>query len=136
MAPKIAVLGLRFVLIAAIYISTVALWVNNASGWEGLGLFGAGIALGVAAVPSWWGAAVIGQFIADRRLRLIAHPLLTMFLFMLVAGVTVVSMGTTVETMWRDVRPFAVLIAAAALADACAGVPIDTWLSRRRGSVA
>jgi hypothetical protein len=136
MFQKIAILGLRFILIAAIYISFVVLWVNNAVGWDGIGLLGAGIAASVAAVPSWWGAVIIGQFISDRRLRAIAHPVLTVLLFMLIAAVTVIVMGTTFESMWRDVRPFAALLAVAAVADACAGFLLETWQARRSSSVA
>jgi hypothetical protein len=129
MARTIAILGVRFAVIAALYMIVVAIWVDNAKGWDSLSVLGAGVAFGVAAIPSWCGAIVIGlKYIADRRRRLVAHPALTAMIFIVIVYVAMVGFDyATVSSMWRETWPFAALIMIVAAADALVGLLLEWW---------
>ena len=124
-------LGLRFILIAAIYLATVAVWLSGARGWKGLELFGVSIIFGIAATLSWASALAIGANAIPPRLRALAQPLIMVLLFLVLLHVVIGGlMGMQREESENGVS-FAILIAAMAAADALTGIPLDRWVSRR-----
>lgn len=129
MAPTAITLSIRFVVIAALYVIVTSIWTAGAHGWESLGLLVASILLGLAAVPAWGAAVVVGQFIENRVVRLIAHPVLMTGLFLFIAVAAGFVTGSPPESAWRDLQPFALLIVVIALADATIGLLLESWLA-------
>lgn len=129
MARKIAVWLVRLLIAAVVLMMGVSVWIEQASGWGKLGRFAAAIGFATIAIPAWLVAIAIGQRIADFRLRLALHPLLTVLLFALFAVVVFsVAFDDTWESLWSDLGPFAVLLTVAVAVDAVVGFLLERWL--------
>lgn len=128
MARKIAVWLIRLVVAAAVYGVAADIWIEQASGWDKLGRFGAAIGFAAISVPSWLLAILIGLRITDHRLRLALHPLLAVLWFLLLSVVTVRwGFDTPWETLWRDLGPFAAVLMLAMVAEAAVGLVLERW---------
>jgi hypothetical protein len=122
MAKKFATWFIRFAVAAAIYATTSFVWINTAYGWDRLGVFVASIGFGLLAALAWAVAIAVGLWIANASIRLLIHPVLTVLLLVIFSGVVIIGfMDTTWEVLWDELRPFALLAAAATVADAAAG---------------
>jgi len=133
MGRSIARWCIRFAVAAAVFTVTATVWVQNASGWESLGLFIGALVFGVIAAVVWCAAATIGHFYV--RLdwaRLIVHPVLTVVLFVIVAVVVLAGfLGDTLDKTWREAQPFTALVAVCALADAAVGFALERVVALR-----
>jgi ABC-type Na+ efflux pump permease subunit len=134
MSYLIAALGVRLVLAGLIYVGTTAIWVNNARGWEGLGVFAMSIFFGGFAMAALIAAMVIGRNIPNRLLRLVAHPPIAVLLFLLLGYVIAGSFRGMQTDIVKDIRPFLGLVAVIALIDALVGYPLDGWVARKQGA--
>jgi hypothetical protein len=132
MGRAIASWFIRFAVAAAVYITVASIWTNRAQGWEGLGLFIASLAFGAIAAVVWWIALAIGHKVAGGSQRLLLHPVLVLLLFLAITVVVGYLMETSSESLWRDLRPFVGLVAAAAVADAAVGWLLQRWVAPPR----
>ena len=112
--------SLRFLLFAAVYAIGATLIVSTATGWDGLRFLSAAFAFATVLVPSWCAAIALEHgFSSNLRHRLWLHPAIVVALF--VAAAFVVNdafFGDPHESIWRDMKPFAPWILAAAFLDA------------------
>jgi hypothetical protein len=120
---------LRLLLFAAVYTLGAAFIVSTATGWDGLRFLGASFAFATVLLPSWCGAiALEHSFIPNLRHRLWLHPAIVMTLFAVAAFVVNdIFFGDPRESIWRDMKPFAPWILAAAFFDAA----LDLLLARK-----
>ncbi len=132
MATKAITLGIRFVVVAALYVIVTSVWTSNAKGWESLAVFGDSIVLGFAAIPAWGAAVAISQFIPHPVTRLLAHPMLMIILFVIAAMIAGLIIDTPLAAMSQDLRPFVALIAVIATAEAMLGFLLERRLGHAR----
>jgi hypothetical protein len=130
-SSRIALWAIRFAIAAAIYLAVASFWISNARGWDGISLFAAAIGFGAFAVPVWCIAIAIEHATRSEGLRLlVAHPLIVTIMFMTASSVILtVIFEDPADMMWRDLKPFAFLVAVSSLADAIAGGLLKRKLS-------
>ena len=134
MSYLIAAIGLRLVLAVVIYICTTAVWVNNARGWESLGVFAMSFFFGGIAIAAWIATIIIGRRIPNRLLRLVAEPPIAVLLFLLLGYVIAGAFMGMQTDFIKDIRPFVGLVAVIAVIDALVGYPLDGWVTRKQSA--
>ena len=122
MARTVGIWSVRLGLGAVIYIIVTYAMVQQATGWDRLGIFVAGFAFGLIAILSWCIAIAVGRFVTSAGVRMLIHPVLTVLLFV-VLSVAIVGwlQDTAWESLWRDLRPFVFLVGGISLIEAVIG---------------
>ena len=121
--------SLRLLLFAAVYTLGAAFIVSTATGWDGLRFLGAAFAFASVLLLSWCAAIVLEHsFISNLRHRLWLHPAIVVALFVTAAFVVNdVFFGDPHESIWRDMKPLAPWILAAAFLNAA----LDLLVARK-----
>ena len=134
MSYLIAAPGIRFTVAAIIYIGTVSIWVSNTRGWEAIGLFGISVIFGFFAAAAILAAAIIGRWIPNRWVRLVAHPPIVVVLFIAMGPIVGGVLMSLHNDIGKDIRPFTALVAILATIDALAGHGLDGWVVGKQNS--
>lgn len=122
MGRKFGIWSIRLGLGAVIYLIVTYAMMQQAVGWDRLGVFVAGFAFGLIAILSFCMAIAIGHFDASAVVRLLLHPVVTVLLFFLLsAAIVSYSLDSSWELLWRDLRPFLMLVAAISVIEAMVG---------------
>ena len=123
MTGKLASWSIRLVVATGVYAIVAYFWFEQARGWDRLGVLVSGMVFGCAALAAWFMAIALAQFVGNATVRLVLHPLLTVVLLLALSAIFVGGfMGMTWDALWRDLRPFALLVAGASAADAAIGL--------------
>jgi hypothetical protein len=134
MSYLIAAIGLRLALATIIYLGTAAIWINNTQGWAVLGLFVASIMFGMFAAVALIAAMTLCRRITNPVMRLLAHPPLTVLLFVVLGYVIAGGLMGMHNDIARDMARFVGLVAVIAIVDTALGYRLDRWVGRKQAA--